>query len=394
LQWTFALATISGFGMRVLAVVPSIYDTSPGQRFRIEQWAPVLEAGGVELTYAPFETDELKAVLHTGGNVLAKVGAVTKNMRLRSRELDSVAEYDLVYLFREAAILGPPWFERKIAKAGVPIVFDLDDAIFVSYKSPSNGYLSYLKFPTKTAEICSLSAHIMPGNEYLRDYCSKYNENLTIIPTTIDTDKYCVSPRVSKGDTSNVESIALPHGRAFAKEVPTIGWSGSFSTVQHLDTVRDVLQELAKTENFRLRVIGTPNYKIPGVDTEAMQWRSSTELDDLREIDIGLMPLPDEDWSRGKCGLKALQYMALGIPTICSPVGVNSTIIKDGENGYLADGTAEWVEKLKLMLHSPELRRRIGMAGRKTVEDEYSAKVIAPKVLEIFRSVAKAAKSA
>ncbi len=360
--------------MRVLAVVPSIYDTSPGQRFRIEQWESILAAGGVELTYAPFETDELKAVLHTGGNVLAKVGAVSKNMRLRSRELDNIGEYDLVYLFREAAILGPPWFERKIAKAGVPIVFDLDDAIFVSYKSPSNGYLSYLKFPTKTAEICSLSAHIMPGNEYLRDYCGKYNQNLTVIPTTIDTDKYTVVERPEP-------------------ETVTIGWSGSFSTVQHLDTIRDVLQELAKTENFRLRVIGTPNYKIPGVDTEAMQWRSSTELDDLREIDIGLMPLPDEDWSRGKCGLKALQYMALGIPTICSPVGVNSTIIKDGENGYLADGTAEWVEKLKLMLHSPELRRNIGRAGRKTVEDEYSAKVIAPKVLEIFRSVAKAPKS-
>lgn len=361
--------------MRVLAVVPSIYDTSPGQRFRIEQWEPILAAGGVELTYAPFETDELKAVLHTGGNVLAKVKSVTKNMRLRNRELDNVADYDLVYLFREAAILGPPWFERKIAKAGVPIVFDLDDAIFVSYKSPSNGYLSYLKFPTKTAEICALSAHIMPGNEYLRDYCSKYNQNLTIIPTTIDTDKYTVVERPEP-------------------ETVTIGWSGSFSTVQHLDTIRDVLQELAKTENFRLRVIGTPNYKIPGVDTEAMQWRSSTELDDLREIDIGLMPLPDEDWSRGKCGLKALQYMALGVPTICSPVGVNSTIIKDGENGYLADGTVEWVEKLKLMLHSPELRRNIGMAGRKTVEDEYSAKVIAPKVLEIFRSVATAAKRA
>ncbi len=359
--------------MRVLAVVPSVYDTSPGQRFRIEQWAPVLAAGGVELTYAPFETDELKAVLHTGGSVAAKIGAVSKNMRRRSRELDDIKDFDLVYLFREAAILGPPWFERKIAKAGVPIVFDLDDAIFVSYKSPSNGYLSYLKFPTKTAEICSLSAHIMPGNEYLRDYCSKYNQNLTIIPTTIDTDKYTVIERPDP-------------------ETVTIGWSGSFSTVQHLDTIRDVLQELARTENFRLRVIGTPSYKIPGVDTEAMQWRSSTELDDLRAIDIGLMPLPDEDWSRGKCGLKALQYMALGIPTICSPVGVNSTIIKDGENGFLADGTAEWVEKLKLMLHSPGVRRNIGMAGRKTVEDEYSAKVIAPKVLEIFRSVASAAK--
>lgn len=361
--------------MRVLAVVPSLYDTSPGQRFRIEQWEPILAAGGVELTYAPFETDELKAVLHTGGNVLSKVGAVTKNMRLRSSELDNVSDYDLVYLFREAAILGPPWFERKIAKAGIPMVFDLDDAIFVSYKSPSNGYLSYLKFPGKTAEISRLSAHIIPGNQYLADYCQKHNQNVTIIPTTIDTDKYTVIERPEP-------------------EIVTIGWSGSFSTVQHLDTIRDVLQELARSENFRLRVIGTPNYKIPGVDTEALQWRSATELDDLREIDIGLMPLPDEDWSRGKCGLKALQYMALGIPTICSPVGVNSTIIRDGENGYLADGADEWVEKLKLMLHSPDLRREIGMAGRRTVEEEYSAKVIAPRVLEIFRSVATAAERA
>jgi glycosyltransferase involved in cell wall biosynthesis len=136
-------------------------------------------------------------------------------------------------------------------------------------------------------------------------------------------------------------------------------------------------------------VIGTPTYKIPDVDTEAMQWRSSTEIADLSRIDIGIMPLPDEVWSRGKCGLKALQYMALGIPTVCSPVGVNSTIIKDGVNGYLADTPEDWIGVLKKLLHSGELRREIGLAGRKTVEDEYSARVIAPKVAEIFRSAAR-----
>ena len=132
----------------------------------------------------------------------------------------------------------------------------------------------------------------------------------------------------------------------------------------------------------------TAVYKIDGVETEAMQWRSATELDDLRQMDIGLMPLPDENWSRGKCGLKALQYMALGIPTICSPVGVNSTIINDGENGFLADGKDEWIAKLKRLIHSAELRRKIGLAGRETVEKEYSAKVVAPRVLEVFRSAA------
>ena len=125
--------------MRVLAVVPSIYDTSPGQRFRIEQWDPILREGDVEIIYAPFETPELRSVLHIGGNVLAKIGAVTRNMKLRREGLRSVGDFDLVYLFREAALLGPPWFERTIARSGVPMVFDFDDAIFHSYKSPSNG---------------------------------------------------------------------------------------------------------------------------------------------------------------------------------------------------------------------------------------------------------------
>ncbi|MFN0277446.1 MAG: glycosyltransferase family 4 protein [Pyrinomonadaceae bacterium] len=357
--------------MRVLAVVPSIYDTSPGQRFRIEQWEPILRKGGVEITYAPFETDELRSVLYKRGQILTKIKAVTRNMKRRGEEIESLSEFDLVYLFREAALLGPPWFERKLARSGVPVVFDFDDAIFFSYKSPSNGYLSYLKFPRKTAESCRLSTHVMAGNEFLANYARQNNENVTIIPTTIDTDKYKFVERTKEPD------------------VLIIGWSGSFSTIQHLDTIRDVLHELAKTEKFRLRIIGTPEYKLPGVDVEAIQWRSETEIDDLRQIDIGLMPLPDDNWSKGKCGLKALQYMALGISTICSPVGVNSTIIRDGENGFLADSKEEWIEKIKILIHSSELRQKFGRAGRETVEREYSAKVVAPKVLEIFRSAAK-----
>ncbi len=137
--------------MRVLAIVPSIYDTSPGQRFRIEQWEPILRENGVEIIYAPFETEELRSVLYKGGNILAKVGGVIRSMSRRNIELSSLNEFDLVYLFREAALLGPPWFERKIARSGVPMVFDFDDAIFFSYKSPANGYLSYLKFPGKTS---------------------------------------------------------------------------------------------------------------------------------------------------------------------------------------------------------------------------------------------------
>jgi glycosyltransferase involved in cell wall biosynthesis len=357
--------------MKVLALVPSLYDTSPGQRFRLEQWEPLLGASGVLITYAPFETTELKNVLYQSGQIVQKISAVARNLKHRFDELADAREYDLVYIFREAALLGPPWFERKIARSGVPIVFDFDDAVFVAYRSPSNGYLSYLKFPQKTGEICRLSAHVMAGNQYLADYAGRFNQNVTIIPTTIDTLKYRL-----------IENKPDP-------ETITIGWSGSYSTIQHLDTIRAALQRLAKDERFKLRVIGTPSYELEGVDTEALPWRSETEIEDLEQIDIGLMPLPDDQWSKGKCGLKALQYMALGIPTICSPVGVNSTIIKHGVNGFIADGSDEWIANLKTLIHSSELRRRVGREGRRTVENEYSAVTQAPRVLKVFESAIK-----
>lgn len=354
--------------MKVLAIVPSLYDTSPGQRFRLEQWEPILEGSGVEIIYSPFETPELKNIIYKEGHSLEKIKAVWKSIRNRQREMQDLKKFDLVYVFREAALLGPAWFEKKIAASGVPMIFDFDDAIFLTYKSPSNGYLSYLKFPAKAATTIRLSAHIMAGNPFLEDYSRKFNSAVTIIPTTIDTVKYSYHEKVETPDTL------------------TIGWSGSHSTVQHLDTVREHLQQLAKEKAFRLRVIGTPEYKLDGVDVEAINWRSESEIDDLRKIDIGIMPLPDDQWSQGKCGLKALQYMALGIPTICSPVGVNSSIIQDGVNGYLADDKLEWIEKLKLLIDSPELRKKIGSAGRKTVEEHYSAISQAPRVLEVFKA--------
>jgi glycosyltransferase involved in cell wall biosynthesis len=355
--------------MRVLAVVPSLYDTSPGQRFRIEQWEPLLRQQGVEIEYAVFANEELHSIISKPGNAASKLSGVMSAFSRRRELMSRLKEFDLIYVFREAALLGPPWFERRIAASGLPMVFDFDDAIFVSYVSPSNGYLSYLKFAGKTAEICKLSTHVMAGNRYLADYAERAGAHVTIIPTTIDTNKYRPAPS--------------PETKAGGL---TIGWSGSFSTVQHLDTLRTALQQLAKTEHFRLRVIGTPHYELVGVDVEPLPWRAASEVDDLRAIDIGIMPLPDDEWSKGKCGLKALQYMALGIPTVCSPVGVNSEIIQDGANGMLASTDSEWVEKLTTLLRSAKLRAQLGAAGRKTVEEKYSAQVVAPKVFAVFEN--------
>jgi glycosyltransferase involved in cell wall biosynthesis len=353
--------------MRLLAIVPSVYDTSPGQRYRIEQWEPLLRQRGVEITYEPFENEDLHGLLYQTGNMSRKLGHVSRRFARRFSAIRSARQYDAVYVFREAALLGPPIFEWLIKRARVPMIFDFDDAIFVSYRSPSNGYLSYLKFAAKTKTICRLASHVMVGNPYLADYARQFNPHVTIIPTTIDTEKYEVR-------------------RVEPSEVPLIGWTGSFSTVQHLDTLAGALQQLAQHERFRLRVIGTPEYRLNGVDVEAIPWRSETEVDDLRPIDVGIMPLPNDAWSKGKCGLKALQFMALGIPTICSPVGVNTDIIQDSENGFIADTQEEWVTKLRLLLRSAELRHQLGLAGRATVEQKYSAIVQAPRVYEVLES--------
>jgi glycosyltransferase involved in cell wall biosynthesis len=361
--------------IRVLALMPGLYDTSPGQRYRLEQWEPLLRERGVEITYAPFESEELHASVYKPGQLGQKLKFVSQSLLKRSSLLSKVKDYDVVYIFREAALLGPPVFERLIHARGVPIVFDFDDAIFVSYKSPSNGYLSYLKFAGKTKTICRISSHVMVGNPYLAEYAGRVNDNVTIIPTTIDTEKY------------------QPLNRPDVSQPIMIGWTGSHSTVQHLNTLRSALQKLAQRESFRLRVIGTPTYELAGVEVEAMKWHSETELEDLSAVDIGVMPLPDDKWSKGKCGLKALQFMALGIPTICSPVGVNTDIIRDGENGFIAGTDDEWVEKLSQLVQSHELRRKLGDAGRHTVETKYSAAAQAPRVYEVFKSVIKPSKA-
>ncbi len=360
-----------GFALRILAIIPAIYDTSPGQRFRFEQWMPFLREWGVEIDYEPFEDEELHSVLYKQGRQSEKARRVIQQYWRRLRVLRHVREFDAVYVFRETALLGPPIFEPWIHRTGVPLVFDFDDAVWLSVLSGPNGKFSLLKFNgMKTRAACRYAAHVMAGNEYLAQYARQYCKDVSIVPTTIDVEKYTV----------NAKAISA---------VPVIGWSGSFSTVPCLDIVRGALQRLAKEVRFRLRVVGTADYRLEGVEVASTGWCSATELDDLRSMDIGLMPLPDDQWCRGKCGLKALQYMALGIPTVVSPVGVNASIIEDGKNGFWAVTEDEWVEKLRLLLSAPDIRHRLGAAGRATVEERYSAQVQAPRVFAILRKVTK-----
>jgi glycosyltransferase involved in cell wall biosynthesis len=356
--------------MNVLALVPNPYDTAPGQRFRMEQWEPFLRAAGIHLRWAPFASERLASVLYRPGNLAQKTFMTIAAYSKRLRTMYKAGGFDAAYVFREAALIGPPVLERWLGRA-IPFVYDFDDAVFLSYESPTNRVFGRLRFPSKTPTACRLAMHVMAGNGYLAEYARRFNDRVSIVPTTIDTEKYVPDPATQNR----------------AGEPLVIGWSGSHSTVQHLRGISDVLARLAATQRFRLRVIGADDFSLSGVDLELLQWRSTTEVDDLRRIDIGLMPLPDDQWSRGKCGLKALQYMALGIPPVCSPVGVNAEIIADGENGFLVDTPEQWTARIVQLLESPELRERLGRAARRTVEHRYAGAIHARRVAGILRSI-------
>ena len=364
--------------MKVLVVAPSLRNTSPGSRFRVEQWMPFLERHGVAWEYCAFEDARLHNVIYTRGNYGRKTWHMLRALGRRVLDLRDLKRFDLVFLYEEAARVGPAILERVVARRGVPIVYDFCDPVYLPYRSPTNKYLSHLKFFRKTKAICRLAQHVIVGNKLLAEWAAPHSRALSIVPITIDTDTY--RPR--------------EHRRHASGEIPTIGWSGSHTTVPHLDRLREPLQKLARLRKFRLRVLGVPGYELAGVDVEARPWNAGTEVSELQAIDIGIMPLPFDPWTERRSHLKVRQYMGLAIPAVASPVGVNAELLEDGHNGLLAASHAEWVEKLMRLVDDYELRRRLGEAGRRTIEQGYSTRVWAPRVLEILeRAVESASRS-
>lgn len=362
--------------MNVLVLMPYLYDTAPGQRYRIEQWARILEALGVNFRFVPFESPKLKRVLYAEGQHTEKVRELFRCIYRRARGLATIGrDWDVIFLYRELMPVGPPFLERMLARKGIPIVYDFDDAIFLPDVSEANRRYKWLKWSQKTGAICRLSAHVIVGNQHLKDYVLNYTERVSVVPPTIDTDSY------------------TPKDDAEIQGAPVIGWSGSPTTLKHLRTAEPALKVLRRSLDFHLKVIGAQGFSFSGLEVESKDWDARSEIEDLKSFDIGIMPLSDDAWSRGKCGMKALLYMAVGVPTVVSPVGVNSEIIEDGKNGFIAANDQEWVEKLLLLVCDEDLRWRFAKEGRRTVEDWYSAKVQAPRVLEILRQAAKTSRS-
>jgi glycosyltransferase involved in cell wall biosynthesis len=355
--------------MNVLVLIPSLYGTSPGTRFRIEQWAPALERQGFRFTFASFEDEKLHSVIYQKGKYFRKTFLMARSIGRRFAAVSAAARHDVVFLFEEAARVGPPLLEQLIRRTGTPIVYDFCDPIFVPYVSPINRYLSYLKCFSKYSKICALSDHVTVGNRLLYDFARKHNESVSVVPITIDTEHYAPAQRPGPGPSC------------------VVGWSGSRTTVPHLESIGGALRRISRRSALEFRVIGNNPPDITGVDARFVPWRPVSEVADLQQLDIGIMPLPNDQWTRLRSHLKVRQYMGVGVPVVASPVGIMAELIQDGVNGFLASTEDEWVEKVGRLADDPGLRREMGRAGRQTIEDRYSARVWVPRFREILEAV-------
>lgn len=338
-----------------------------GCRFRIDQYIPSLEAAGFQVTVRPFYTREFFRLVYEPGRYGRKAAFVARQLLDRLISLGSRDQYDLVFLYREMFPVGPPLLEWALSRPGGPaVVYDFDDAIFLPNTSETNRIVSFFKYPQKVATIIRRSDHVIAGNRYLADYARAHNDAVTVIPTCVDTTK--LVPRLAQADD------AAP---------PIVGWIGSPTTAPYLLGLGDVLRRVRRAHPTVLRVSGAGrDVEMPGVDVSNLPWSLDEEVSLFNGCDIGVYPMPDDEWTKGKCGFKAIQFMSCGVPVVASAVGVNREIIEDGVNGYLASTEDEWVEKIGRLAADSTLRRRMGEAGRATVEERYSLRVNAPRMTE------------
>jgi glycosyltransferase involved in cell wall biosynthesis len=356
---------------RILFIAAHRPGRSPSQRYRFEQYLDFLAANGFVCDFSYLLSVRADEVFYRRGHLLDKLLIFVAGAWKRYRDTARAGGYDIVFVQREAFMAGSIWFEKKFAASPAKLVFDFDDAIWQLDVSAANRRLGWLKRAAKTAEIIALSDLVIAGNGYLADYARRHNDRVVVIPSTIDTREYV--PIAGRGSNGPI----------------CIGWTGSMTTIKHFETAVPILARLKQRygDRIRVKVIGDGSYVNEALAVRGIPWRREDEVAELAEIDIGIMPLPDDGWTRGKCGLKGLQYMALGVPAVMSPVGVNAEIVADGRNGFLANSTAEWLEKLALLIESAELRARLGAAGRQTVEDRYSVRAMEPVYLKALRSL-------
>lgn len=347
---------------------------SADYRYRTAQFIPALESAGYHCQIWPFSTSRLYSFLSEGGSLPAKISETLFCAARRLLQMPRVSAFDLVVINREVFPFFTPAMESLVMRYNPRVVYSFDDAVYVGHQDVSrlrHRWLYRFKYGSGINKVLRNSVHVIAGNRILADYARSFNSRVSTIPTVVDCTQY-------------VRRANRPHDAPI-----TVGWIGSGSTYQHLFEIEPALQALAESnpDKVRFTALGYPGLQLKLPAFRAYTYRLNCEVDYLNSIDIGLMPLPDTPWAQGKCAFKAIQYMAMGIPTVASPVGITSDLIQDSVNGLLASSTAEWFESLNRLLHDEQLRRQIGIEARRTIEREYSLQVWGPRFVSLIEQI-------
>lgn len=358
----------------MLVLCPYPEGVAAGQRLKYEQYFADWRTQGWEIEVSSFMDRAMWDVVWDKGHVLAKALGVMRGTLRRIRDLFRVGRYDLVYVFMWVTPFGTTVYERLVRAQAKALVFDVEDNVLTEQSSGAADHIGplvrLLKGSGKARYLIRTADHVVTSSPFLNDFCFALNtaKACTYISSSVDTDWF--------------QPVT-----AYTNEQPVvIGWTGTFSSKVYLDLLRGVFQRLAKRLPFKLRVIGNFDYELPGVDLEVVRWSAEAEIAQLQALDIGVYPLPIDDWVLGKSGLKAIQYMAFALPCVATEVGTTPILIRDGENGLLVRTEAEWEAALETLIRDPALRRKLGEAARKDAVANYSTAAIAGQYRAVIAS--------
>lgn len=338
----------------IVFITPYPFDSAGSQRFRFEQYYSFLRAQEIDFQSIPFWEKSAWNILYKPGNQLRKSYYLLKGLLRRLILLLIMNKYDYAFVHREFFPVGPNWMLKLLAKKKVKIIYDFDDAIWLPNFAQSNKRFAFLKNYNQVPSLCKMAYKCSVGNKYLKDFAHKFNSNVVINPTTIDTENH------------HQGIIEYP------KDKISFGWTGTHSTMKYLSDLLPIMDKLIDTYSFEMLVISDkpPEFKRDYV--KYLPWNKKTEIEDLKRFHVGVMPLNDDQWSRGKCGFKALQYMSVGMPALVSPVGVNIEIVDEGVSGFICNKDIDWEEAMISFLESPEKVEAMGKAAREKIINNYS----------------------
>jgi glycosyltransferase involved in cell wall biosynthesis len=357
---------------KILILCPSPVGTAATQRLKYEQYLPLLEKENYQFTISSFQTFRFWKIIYKQGHFAEKIFWLFIGYLKRCSDLLRAPFYNAVFVNLWATPIGLPFYEKMLFLFNKKIIYDLDDMIFLNSPNRSTRpFIDKMKGKRKPITLMKKAKYVIVCTPKLEEIALSLNKYKRVIDisATFNTDRF------------------TPVQEYVKKEETTIGWTGTHSTIPFLETLQPILVEVSRLRKIKLLVIADKEYKMKDVKTEFIHWRKETEVEDLHRIEIGLYPIPTNEWSLGKSSLKALTYMSIAVPVVATAYGTNFRVIENGVQGFLVSNPQEWINNIIRLIDDVGLRQQMGVEGRKRVEELFSVKANFPKYHEVFDTV-------